>query len=449
MTVELARQIADALLYEGYILYPYRASAQKNQLRWQFGVLVPRSWSERVSGEPWFNQTEVILEPSPTTMLEVTVRCLHAQAKTIEHRDRANGFRPVSSLDLDGTLHVSWDEGVEHEVVANFPLDAVLATAQRVPFEIPSSRQIEVLHDHAGEPSARIVRQRWPVSGLLHISAQRLEGVYGVVRVCVRVENTTDWFEACASRDDALRRSLIAAHTLIHVRDGAFISLLDPPTWAQPAVSTCANVNMWPVLIGDRRQTVLSSAIILYDYPSVAPESPGDLYDATEIDELLTLRTMTLTDAEKREACATDDRAAAVINRTETLPPEVLERLHGALRYLRTTTRDSSQQLAEPPWWTPDALTSVSPETDCVLVNGVPITRGSHVRLVPGKRRADAQDMFLTGRMATVEAVVFDVDGASYVAVSLLDDPAADLLSSYGRFLYFSPDEVEPVKESE
>ena len=41
MTLTAARQVADAVLYEGYLLYPSRATSSKNQIRWQFGVLGP------------------------------------------------------------------------------------------------------------------------------------------------------------------------------------------------------------------------------------------------------------------------------------------------------------------------------------------------------------------------------------------------------------------------
>ncbi len=63
----------------------------------------------------------------------------------------------------------------------------------------------------------------------------------------------------------------------------------------------------------------------------------------------------------------------------------------------------------------------------------------------PGARRADAQDIFLTGREALVEAVLHDVDGQVHVAVSPAGDPLADLQRNHGRFLYFAPDEIEPV----
>jgi hypothetical protein len=57
--------------------------------------------------------------------------------------------------------------------------------------------------------------------------------------------------------------------------------------------------------------------------------------------------------------------------------------------------------------------------------------------------------MFLAGRAARVEAVLQDVDGSRHLAVSLEDDPGAEMHQWYGRFRYFSPGEVEPIGEEE
>ena len=266
--------------------------------------------------------------------------------------------------------------------------------------------------------------------------------------------------------------------------------MTDHPEWAAAEVAACTNVGTWPVLAGpaDCRDLVLSSPVILYDHPEIAPESAGDLFDATEIDEILTLRTMALTDEEKREARATDPRAADLIDRLDGLPPEMLERLHGAIRYLEPgggpsrppggpgpgagqpgarapggqparqpevprpgrfpgggRRRRAGVPDARAPWWDPGADTSVSPETDHVVIDGVTVARGSKVRMRPGARRADAQDLFLSGREALVEAVLHDVDGKVHVAVSPASDPVAELQRSHGRFLYFAPDELEPI----
>ena len=444
---ELARKVADAVLYEGYLLYPYRASAAKNQARWQFGVLMPRRWSEGGPDEPWATRTECLLEPEEATTVRVLVRFLHVQAKTVEVVDvEAGTFHEVDTLPVDGSELVPWDEAAEQEVTVEAPLARLLAGELVTPFERPGGRRVEPVHTAAGRLAGRTVRCRWPVLGEVKLSAERLDGPYGLVRLRLGLENASAWHDPGADRAVALRRSLVAAHSLIGIDQGVFLSLLDPPEWAKPAAEACQNLHTWPVLIGDegRRDAMLSSPIILYDHPTIAPESPGDLFDATEIDEILTLRTMALTEDEKREARATDERAAAIIDRVDNMPPELLERLHGAVRYLRGV--EGAEKEEEPelvPWWDPGADRTVSPETDGVVVAGVTVAKGSRVRLRPGQR-ADAQDMFLAGRLATVEAVFLDVDGNRHLAVTLDEDPAADLQRWHGRFLYFSPDEVEP-----
>ena len=444
---ELARKVADAVLYEGYLLYPYRASAAKNQARWQFGVLMPRLWSEHGPDEPWATQTECLLEPEEATTVRVLVRFLHVQAKTVEVVDvEAGTFHEADTLPVDGSELVPWDEAAELEVAVEAPLARLLEGELATPFERPGGRRVEPVNSAAGRLVGRTVRRRWPVLGSVKLSAERLEGPYGLVRLRLVLENATAWNDPGADRSVALRHSLVAAHSLIGIDQGVFLSLLDPPEWAKPAAEACQNLHTWPVLIGDegRRDAMLSSPIILYDHPTIAPESPGDLFDATEIDEILTLRTMALTEDEKREARATDERAAAIIDRVDNMPPELLERLHGVVRYLRGVEGTEEEQEPElVPWWDPGADRTVSPETDGVVVAGVTVAKGSRVRLRPGQR-ADAQDMFLAGRLATVEAVFLDVDGNRHLAVTLDEDPAADLQRWHGRFLYFSPDEVEP-----
>ena len=480
---ELARKVADAVLYEGYLLYPYRASAAKNQARWQFGVLMPRLWSEHGPDEPWATQTECLLEPEEATTVRVLVRFLHVQAKTVEVVDvEAGTFHEADTLPVDGSELVPWDEAAEQEMAVEAPLARLLEGELATPLERPGGRRVEPVNSAAGRLVGRTVRRRWPVLGSVKLSAERLEGPYGLVRLRLVLENATAWNDPGADRSVALRHSLVAAHSLIGIDQGVFLSLLDPPEWAKPAAEACQNLHTWPVLIGDegQRDAMLSSPIILYDHPTIAPESPGDLFDATEIDEILTLRTMALTEDEKREARATDERAAAIIDRVDNMPPELLERLHGAVRYLKGVEGEEPEgmpELGSPvggpligrvagpgeggerlstappalpegnpelvPWWAPCADRTVSPETDGVVVAGATVAKGSRVRLRPGQR-ADAQDMFLAGRLATVEAVFLDVDGNRHLAVTLDEDPAADLQRWHGRFLYFSPDEVEP-----
>jgi hypothetical protein len=265
--------------------------------------------------------------------------------------------------------------------------------------------------------------------------------------VHVTVENATTWSGPGGRRDDAIPHSLVAVHTMLALEDGDFVSLFDPPEDAVAAVATCRNEGTFPVLIGpdDAHDLVLSSPIILYDHPQVAPESAGDLYDATEIDEILALRVLTLTDEEKAEARATDERAAAVIDRVDAMPPELWARLHGAVRSLRPVVDEPPETV---PWWDPGVDAAVDPWTDRVTIAGVSVGAGSAVRLRPS-RRADAQDLFLQGLAATVAGVFHDVDGERHVAVTVDDDPAGEALAGHGRYRYFHPDEIEPLGAEE
>ena len=292
------------------------------------------------------------------------------------------------------------------------------------------------------------MRVREPLRAVLHVECELMPGPYGVRRLRLQLRNQTQWHSIAGQdkRPDALAHSLIAAHLLVSVEGGAFVSQLDPPQWATGYVAACENVGVYPVLAGPpgSRALVLASPIILYDHPQVAPESQVAFCDATEMDEMLTLRTLTLTDEEKRQARGSDPRAAALIDHVEDLPPELLERLHGAIRSMTGTARRETPPEEQLPWWDPGQDADVSPETDGLLVAGTTVRRGVQVRLRPGTRSADAQDMFLVGRTATVAAVFSDVDGGSHLAVTL-DDLAEDGYNPHGRYLYFAPDEVEPL----
>jgi len=303
------------------------------------------------------------------------------------------------------------------------------------------------------------------------VTATPVPGPWQAILLQVRVENRTAADPAPRLRDEALPTALVAAHVIMTVSGGAFISMTDPPEWAKPTVTGCDNVGCWPVLAepDGGRQVMLSSPIILYDHPELAPESPGELYDGTEIDEILTLRTLALSDEEKLEARATDQRAAALIDRVEGLDAQAMQGLHGTIRSLRPSGNGGSAghpgasgslysgasgslysgasgEGSAVPWWDPDADAEVHPDTDSVVIGGRRIARGSRVTLRPGRRRSDAQDMFLAGRIAEVQAVLLDVEDHPYLAVSLTDDPDEDIRISHGRFLYFMTDEVEPCE---
>ena len=251
--------------------------------------------------------------------------------------------------------------------------------------------------------------------------------------------------------------SLIAVHTMLAVDDGRFVSLLDPPDDAARVAHACRSDGAYPVLIGDDDLWCSSSPIILYDHPEVAPQSPGDLYDSLEIDEILALRVMTLTDGEKSEARGTDPRAAAIIDRCDDMSADTLSALHGQMTPVPSPTNlpddvegveglGAFETIGGPdvPWWDPEVDASFDPWTESVWIAGVEVTKGTAVRLAPS-HRADAQDIFLSGLAATVAGVFTDVDGDQHVAVTVDDDPATEELEWQGRYLFFHVDEVEPL----
>lgn len=319
-----ARQVADTVLFEGYVLYPYRASAAKNRLRWQFGVLVPPGWgADREEHD--FQHTECLMEPKPGATLAFEARFLHAQRRTVQQALDNGTFETVARLDLADRVLVPWDEGAEERVEVVVDVAELAGDGVTVPFTRPAREETEPVLDADGRTVGRLVRRCEEISGAVRLSARELDGPYRVMRLTAVVENTSDWTSesAEADREAALPRSLVASHLLLGLSAGSFLSMTDPPEWAKGAVAACRNLHTWPVLAGEpgRADLMLSSPIILEDHPAIAPESPGTLYDATEIDEILALRTAALTDQEKREARGTDPRAAAVIDLAESMPP--------------------------------------------------------------------------------------------------------------------------------
>src|SRR5262249_43234823 len=152
------------------------------------------------------------------------------------------------------------------------------------------------------------------------------------------------------------------------------------------------------------------------------PESRGDLFDSTEIDEILALRVLTLTDDEKDGARATDARAAAIIDRIEAMEPDQWAELHGTVRAIARVITEHDDS----PWWDPGADEQFDPSTDTLIIGEHVVGAGTKVRLHPS-RRADAHDMFLRDMDATVTGVFTDVDQTVLVGVTVDDDPASEM----------------------
>jgi hypothetical protein len=428
-----ARAVADAVLYEGYLLYPYRASSSRNRSRWQWGVLGPAGSADAGIGEDDTIAAQFLVDRARA--ITVVVRFLQLQHRRAERETGWRLFEPVDELITPSGSWLTWDEAVEHE--ESFGPFALNDSAQPWTLSLTAPAAIDIEPVEGG----RLVRERREVNATLTVG---VEPDGALDRVSVRIANTG---APAADKDDAIARSLIGTHVIAEAIGGRFVSLLEPPPAAAAAVSRCSRHRCFPVLAGapGSGDLLLVSPIILYDHPEVAEQSETALYDCTEIDEILTLRVMTMTDEEKAQARATDPLAGQLIDRCDAMSPDAMSRLHGALR----DPREDVGLIPEVPdgvdWWDPLADNAVQPDLDAVLVNGVRVARGSRVLLHPA-RRADAQDLFFAEKTARVTSVHEDVDGNQHVGVVVEDDPAADLHEWYGRYLYFSPDEVEPLE---
>jgi hypothetical protein len=336
MNFDAAEKIAAAILYEGYILYPYRPTAIKNRQRWNFGTLYPRVYAEaQRPQEPFRLVAECLALAEATASLDVRVSFLQ--------------LVPTQNADKLVDPSLGWDEAVERtsehaglrvsDLIAS-PVSLLLAMDAGVLEKfIPGEARIPLKPKEGlnGAPSMFSScgggRQ---LQIELSIGAEMLSD--GVCKLRLELQNATPLPSgAGAKRDEALPLSFVSAHVLLGISGGEFVSLLDFDPAYREAVAACCNTGVFPVLVGEEpdRSMMFCSPIILYDYPKIAPESEGDFFDGTEMDEMLTLRVLTLTDAEKQEMRNGDPRARKILERTEGLTSDALLKAHGVIRGLR------------------------------------------------------------------------------------------------------------------
>ena len=485
MSQGAAEAIARAVLYEGYILYPYRPSAIKNQQRWTFGGIFPRDFSDRAGSDPCTMHTQCLVR-GRDPVVDIRVRFLHLVARQVGTLvepapelvgDSDPAFTPVQSLDIDGARFVTWEEAIEREVASpSLGLRALLERPAVIPFDFPGMRQLEPLKRRNGQVAGVLSRIALPLQGELTITAERVG--CELLRLTARIENTAPC-QPCgiADRNRAQRRAFASTHTILAVRGGHWVSLMDPPEDLRETASSCDNQGTWPVLVGEpgSTDTLLSSPIILYDYPQIAPESPGDFFDGTEIDEMLTLRILTMTDEEKCEMAASDPRARALLERTEAMTPMEIGRLHGVLRSPRggTVTHPAptltlprergrgGEAAGSNPSRSAGGVDECSeagegnaawcaidnkPQLASVHIAGAEVTVGDRVRLNP-KGRADIMDLVLKDRVAVIEAIECDFEDRVHLAVTIADDPGREMGFGHmpGHRFFFGPDELQPL----
>jgi hydrogenase maturation protease len=250
----------------------------KNQHRWTFGGVYPPSWSAEHPDDRCVVRADCPWQGD----LDVRVRFLHVVRRQVE----VSG-EPVDEAVVGGERVLTWEEAVEREVAGGGSRVAEIA--------IPAGSHRD---DLGGGVS--VVR-----------SWHALEGSIEVGDGSLTVRNDTP-FDGGA-RQEALERTFCSLHAELHAD-------------AFDAESRDGD-GLWPVVIDD--STVLASPIILEDNPRIAPESPGDLFDGGEIDQLLVLNILAMTDEEKEEMRATDPRVREILERTESLTDDELMALHG------------------------------------------------------------------------------------------------------------------------
>lgn len=439
MSKTTADRIAEAVLYEGYILYPYRPCV-KNRQRWTFGGLFPNAWARaHRHSDPATMQTQCLVETNVATLVNVRARFLHLVDRTVGrlseplddwHEGEEPAYEATDMLEVGDRIFQPWQEAIEQEMsLGAINVWKLLREPIRRPFTFAAERMTEPIATQSGHVVGVLVRQRRALQCIVEITAEQIER--GLHRLTVCITNTTPIAHPIETqRADAQLSAMASTHAILNVTDGAFVSQTDPPDVWKDAAEQCENIGDWPVLVGEegRRDTLLASPIILSDYPEIAPESPGDLFDGTEIDEILTLRIMTMTDEEKRQAAGIDPRAKSLLQRTESLARQQLMNLHGTMR--RPAPPEEKAKQRQGP----------------ICIDGVLLNVGDHVRLDP-RGNADAFDVVLRGMTATITSIEEDFEGRTHLAVTIDADPGMD----YGRDgrighrFFFSPQDVQPL----
>ncbi len=399
---EELEQLVSSLLYEGYALYPYTPGATKNSTPTPFGIVYPQAYAEGMPTTFDHLRVECVLEAEPDAELRATVRFLQAAGerhKAVERR-----------LELDSA-----------------PLAAMVGDGVGSRFEF------------AGEP---------PLVGRVRCRAEALEQPrLWRVRVCVH--NSTE-VESDLERTEALVASLLSTHVVIEAKGGGrFVSPLERDGAAGAAVEACRSVNTFPVLAAPADDAILAATIVLPDHPQIAPESLGNLFDNTEIEEALLLHVQALSDGERTEIAEQDPAVRVMIERATGASPDDVLSLHGLMKPSAQLPADPGPPPNQAPPQRRDLGYASEPghpnpgEPELEL-DGVTFRKGAKVVLRPGTDR-DVYDRMLDGRRATIERLYLDYDDGAHIAVTIDDDPGQDLFRETGRYLFFKAAEVEAV----
>ncbi len=379
-------KLVDSLLYEGYALYPYTPGSPKNATPTPFGIVYPPAYAEASTVTFDHLRLDCVLAAPPEAELRATVRFLQVAGERHEGSERTLELGPARLSDLlagDG-------------VPAEFSFEGAEGVQGRA----------KLRADPAPDP--------------------------GLARIRVCVHNTTALPDAAAAMDRgaALRWSLLSTHVVVESSAGRFVSPLEAGGPAGEAVAACESVNTFPVLAGDDDRSVLGAAIVLPDHPKMAPESLGNLFDNTEIEEALLLHVHTLSDSEREEIGQGDPAVREMVERAAATTPQEIMGLHG--------------RLEAPDPGPPPEPGHPNPGEEAVEAAGQTLRKGGKVLLRPGTTR-DVYDRMLDGRTATIERIYVDYDDAIHVGVTVDGSAEQELFRETGRYLFFKPGEVEAL----
>jgi len=323
-----------ALLYEGYALFPYHRAAVKNTKPVPFGAVYPEAYRAHHPEAPSLIQTEcLVVGAGEDLAVQASVRFLQLQTIELQEWTEAAGLRVVESLAAGAETHQSGWQGVEREVrPQSLALWRCAADWTACRIEFPERRQSRLLHDARRQIIGRRLARTADLTGRVTVAYSPVEGREDCYQVAVRIHNATPVPDAATlSRDEIARHAFLSTHTLLTVTGGEFRSVLEPePEW-ETVAAQCRNVGTWPVLLDGDQTTLLSSPIILHDYPELAPQSQGDLFDGSEIEEALLLHLAAMSDAEKKTLATADDRLRAMLERVSQVTPQEILNLHGVL----------------------------------------------------------------------------------------------------------------------
>jgi len=393
---EALEQLVSSLLYEGYALYPYTPGATKNATPTPFGIVYPPAYADGLATTFDHLRLECVLVAEPEAELRATVRFLQASGERHQARERRLELGPATVGDLA-------DDGVGE----TFAFDGTSEVRGRVRMRC----------EPLDEP------QLWRV------------------RACVH--NTTE-ARADLERSDALVASLLSTHVVIECSPGRFVSPLEREGRAGDAVAEARSANTFPVLVSPADDAILGATIVLPDHPRMAPESLGNLFDNTEIEEALLLHVKALSEGEREAIAAQDPAVREMVARAEQVTPEEMLTLHGRLELEDPGPNTAPQQRRSLGYASEPEPGHPNPGEPELVLDGVRFRKGAKVVLRPGTER-DVLDRMLDGRTATIERLYLDYEDGAHIAVTVDDDPAQELFRETGRYLFFRAGEVEAV----